>query len=166
MKTSVLLLIVIMAVYIFPGCDKSTEPPAQADGTLTVKLTGADEANGKNAFFSVWPAGTDITTITAEDFDTVEGGGLITIENGSGESNVLDLNSFQPKKFNGGKKLDVHLFVDINESIDISQEFDPTSVAAMPGDKLTNPYAPNSVTIDGNKTVTISYADLITITNP
>lgn len=167
MKFLSVILIGIITIFLIQACSSSTETKEKVDGTITVKLTGAaTEANGKHAFFSVWPAGTDITTITPADYEEkMEGGNFFTITNGTGEGSVFDMSTYQVKKFKGGTKHDIQLFIDMNDNIDITQEVDLTDSSIIEGAMMTNPLAPPSVTIDGNMTVTVNYEDLILINN-
>jgi hypothetical protein len=155
MKILTLSLLVFLSLFIINGCSSSTE--TKANGSITVQLTGAAEANGKNAFFSVLRPDAELDNLDAED---AEAGNFFVIENGTGEGPALDLTTFQTKIFKGGQKFVVILFVDINESIDLT-DFDPSTFGPLPGDRFTE--NPITVSIDGNKKIVINYADLLII---
>ena len=162
MKILTLIALLLFSFIIYNGCSSSTE--TKANGSITVQLTGAAEANGKNVFFSVWKGDVDFANIgtmtEAELMEAIEGGNLFTIADGTGESIAIEFDTFQPKIFSGGQKYSIVLFVDINESINL-EDFDPTGLEPLPGDKVNA--APIVVTIDGQRTVVIKYADLFTI---
>jgi hypothetical protein len=162
MKTFTLILTSCIALFILYGCSSSTESNAKADGTITVQLTGAAEANGKNAFFSVFQSDVNLdslgTMTQVELMEKVEGAGYFTIANGTGESGTFDINTFQPKIFKGGDQFIVILFVDINESVDLNDP-DPIGMEPKEGDRFSA--EPKSVTIDGNTEVVYKYEELI-----
>jgi len=161
MKAFTLILTSLIALFILYGCSSSTETEAKANGTITVQLTGAADANGKNAFFSVFKSDVNLdslATMTQEEvMEKVEGGGYFTIANGTGESGTFDMTTFQPKIFKGGEQFIVMLFVDINESIDL-ENVDPIGLEPLPGDRVSAEPAP--VTIDGNTKVVFKYEEL------
>ena len=156
------ILTALLTFFLIQGCSSSTETKAKADGTITVKLTGAAaEANGKTAFISIWPAGTNLSTIPAEEYEEkVEAANFCVIANGSGEASMLDMSTYMVKKFKGGTKHDIQLLVDLNGNIDIMEGFDPSDPSIFEGAIMTDYESPPSVTIDGNMTVTINYEDL------
>ena len=162
MKVLTLVLVVIVSIFVFNGCSSSTE--TKADGSITLQLTGATEANGKTLFFSVWQGDVNfenIPTMTEEELmEAIEGGNFFTITDGAGEAIAIEFDTFQPKIFKGGQKYSIVLLIDINENIDL-ENFDPTGLGPMPGDKVNA--SPISVTIDGQKTVVVNYSDLFTI---
>jgi hypothetical protein len=165
MKVLTRLAASLSILFIIYSCSSSTETKVKADGGITVQLTGAAEANGKNAFFSVWQADVNLDSLAnmtqEEILEKVEGGGYFTIVNGTGESTTFDLNTFQPRIFKGGEQYVVILFVDINESIDLENMGDLTSLEPLPGDRVSA--APAAVTIDGNKHIVFKYEELYVV---
>jgi hypothetical protein len=152
MKRATLSLITLLSLFVINGCSSSTE--TKANGSITVQLTGAAEANGKNVFFSVVPPDANMENPDMED---IKGANYFTIENWTGEAIAIDLNTFQTKIFKGGQKFGIVIFVDINESIDLS-DFEPVGFQPLPGDRFTREAI--MVTVDGNKKVVVNYEDL------
>lgn len=131
---------------LLSGCPDNGVGATEEDGTITVRLTGADAHNGEHFYYAVGAAGDDLS-------DPANWLGVAptapTITGGTVECITVDFGTDDPATFTGGESYDASGMIDADLSGDLTSgdyTFGPETVV-VDGDTILNLVYPTDFTL-------------------
>ena len=133
---------------LLTGCPEEAAPPSLEDGTITVRVTGAGDHDGKQTFFAVVAAGDDLLDSNnhiAENTENVITGGSLEVI----MLDPLDPTETVPEIFTGGESYDVGGIIDVDDDDDITSGVDylTSRTVVVDGDMIVEFVYPTDFTL-------------------